>query len=1116
MSLAKKFCTAFAVSACVFLTGIGVMLAVPPADPTDFNGTALSTTSILWTWQDNSGNEDGFIIQDDSTPPVIILRPQANATSALESGLAANTACTRSCLAYTWSDATALQAVSYGTFNTADQYQNIGRPVGFAFTPQNDIQITRVATVSGNQVNIHKTAGAELVLNYRFASPPDGTWVWGDLPAPMLLAAGQEYRISSWNDATPRRIWDRSFLSGGYTAQAELQLQPTKIAVWGNAPTDNYPEEYDDGPADEILGYVNFEYYSAANLEYSAPATAARYTLISTRKWDTFPDWSDFTVTPLAAGVVDIDVTNPPENKDSGLTGVKVERATNPAFTQNVVLVQDFNNAYQDILDSVPAAGTYYYRFTLRNGDGVEIAPVVTTGIICTPPLDAPVNLSGQGVSATRILWSWDAVTGAQAYMLEDGSGSLKALAWAPATSCTETVSGENVPSTCRVRACASFPDTVITVYYPTTTQAYLFMPWTSDLNYQRGQYLFTPSEMKDKPGLIKGVQWRAGSTGTGIEQYGVTVRMGHTSLSDLGGTFAGNYTEGGPTVVWNATYIPSGVTMGSWVSIPITGTFLYNGVKNLLLDIAVSSAFGDIAWIKTDSSTKTMAFGSSSGTVCGTINWKFQTKFIVDMVVGPSAPSAAAAAYSLVHSATVDDFALTNPSGMTVEITVSAPANNPGAGLTGVKVERALNADFSDSTVIQDFAPNYVVNDVVPADNVYRYRITYRNADGIASGTSAGKTITIGGGIPKVAVTVTTSPAGLLVTVDGADYTAPKTFNWTPGDGHVIAAKSPQSGGPGTQYVFQSWSDSGAQSHDITTPSSAETYTANFIIGYSLTTAADPPAGGSVAPGEVSYHAPGTVVSLSATATTGYRFLNWTGDPVADPNSPTTTITMDGPRSVTANFELCPTYILTTSANPPGSGTVTPATGPQNENSTVTLNALPASGYEFVNWTGDISTAANPATILMDSDKYVVANFTPVSVTADFSGTPASGPAPLTVSFTDASTGLVLSYLWNFGDGSESDEQNPTHVYAVPGAYTVSLAVDGAGYDSRTKVDYITVTGNAPGSDKKKGCSCSFDRREAGEPPCGWLLPAAAFVLAWLALRRRTPFISRRACPPA
>ena len=83
-----------------------------------------------------------------------------------------------------------------------------------------------------------------------------------------------------------------------------------------------------------------------------------------------------------------------------------------------------------------------------------------------------------------------------------------------------------------------------------------------------------------------------------------------------------------------------------------------------------------------------------------------------------------------------------------------------------------------------------------------------------------------------------------------------------------------------------------------------------------------------------------------------------------------------------------------------------------------------------------------------------------PQPPTADFEGSPLSGDAPLTVSFTDLSTQSPTSWSWTFGDGGSSSAQNPSHQYTGIGDYTVSLhACNAVGCDTETKVDYISVS---------------------------------------------------------
>jgi PKD repeat protein len=80
---------------------------------------------------------------------------------------------------------------------------------------------------------------------------------------------------------------------------------------------------------------------------------------------------------------------------------------------------------------------------------------------------------------------------------------------------------------------------------------------------------------------------------------------------------------------------------------------------------------------------------------------------------------------------------------------------------------------------------------------------------------------------------------------------------------------------------------------------------------------------------------------------------------------------------------------------------------------------------------------------------------------TADFSST-VSPTNPLRVAFTDASTGTVTAWAWDFGDLGSSTQKNPTHDYATGGTYTVRLTVTGPdGSDSQQS--NITVDQSAP-----------------------------------------------------
>ena len=152
------------------------------------------------------------------------------------------------------------------------------------------------------------------------------------------------------------------------------------------------------------------------------------------------------------------------------------------------------------------------------------------------------------------------------------------------------------------------------------------------------------------------------------------------------------------------------------------------------------------------------------------------------------------------------------------------------------------------------------------------------------------------------VTITVRTNPVGRSFTVDGTPYSTTQTFNWTPGTSHSIGTSTPQSGASGTRYAFDTWSDGGGITHDITTPGTSTSYIANFTTQYYLTMNAG--SGGSVTPSSGWYNS-GVSVQIRATPNSGYSFNQWTGSgsgSYSGTNNPVN-ITMNSAISEKANF---------------------------------------------------------------------------------------------------------------------------------------------------------------------------------------------------------------------
>ena len=197
-----------------------------------------------------------------------------------------------------------------------------------------------------------------------------------------------------------------------------------------------------------------------------------------------------------------------------------------------------------------------------------------------------------------------------------------------------------------------------------------------------------------------------------------------------------------------------------------------------------------------------------------------------------------------------------------------------------------------------------------------------------------------------NIPVTVQTGPPGLSFTVDGTNYSSAQTLNWAYGSSHTIATTSPQSGGAGVQYVWDSWSDGGAMSHMVTLTTNT-IYAAIFMTQYFLTMNAGP--GGSVSPVSGWYDS-GTNVDISATASNGFTFTAWTGigsGSYSGTNNPAS-VTINGPVTQTAGFDVLPEILGITISND-GSITISYATIPGHSYHVETTTNLASSAWTTV-----------------------------------------------------------------------------------------------------------------------------------------------------------------------
>jgi len=191
--------------------------------------------------------------------------------------------------------------------------------------------------------------------------------------------------------------------------------------------------------------------------------------------------------------------------------------------------------------------------------------------------------------------------------------------------------------------------------------------------------------------------------------------------------------------------------------------------------------------------------------------------------------------------------------------------------------------------------------------------------------------------------------------------------------------------------YKFRDWTDL-ASGNVFSTLSSFSmeiakdmSLVANFdTTGASVFTvslSANPTGAGTVS-GAGSYDS-GAVRQISATANSGYKFVSWTENGNVISNNAIYSFTLLENKTFVANFEETEepeeTFTIEIGAiSPAGAGTVT-GYGEYAKNTAVILEAIPNSGYEFVNWTdenGNEISTENPFTFILTQDTVIIANF--------------------------------------------------------------------------------------------------------------------------------------------
>jgi hypothetical protein len=197
--------------------------------------------------------------------------------------------------------------------------------------------------------------------------------------------------------------------------------------------------------------------------------------------------------------------------------------------------------------------------------------------------------------------------------------------------------------------------------------------------------------------------------------------------------------------------------------------------------------------------------------------------------------------------------------------------------------------------------------------------------------------------------------------------------------------------------YTFSNWTENGnvvsTQAIYTFTVTSNRNLVANFTAvpqNYTIAVSANPTQGGTVTGGGT--YPAGQSCTVAATANNGYVFANWTENGNVVSTTARYTFTVNGNRTLLANFTQ-QNYTISVSANPNNGGTVTGG-GAFHYGDNCTVSATPAAGYTFLRWTENGNQVSNNATytFTVTGNRTLVAQFQAQTYTITATADPANG----------------------------------------------------------------------------------------------------------------------------